>query len=143
MCYFSVTGLTFTSNPDRFVIGDSGTLTMTCSVAGSNFLQVYNIKIKRAESPGSAQDQLLAHFLSGTAQLVDDVNDKDFTVSGDLDGELPKLELSVDISKLRCSDARMYKCEIGFESPVTGNIETLEHNITLQAFGELHTLSYT
>lgn len=120
------------------VLGDSGTLTLACYVTESDVNQVISISIIRAVKRGFTNMEKFASFVKGTAKFDDGItDDKGFSVTGVLDGASSRLEVSMDKSKMACSDARLYECGMVYDNTILGKIEIVSTQITLQVFGKL------
>lgn len=130
-------GLNLTATPDRVVLGDSGTLTLACYVTESDVNQIYDLKIMRAEKTTSSFDELLASFVKGTARLHGKLtDDKGFSVTGVLNGSSSRLEVSMDKSKMTCSDATLYECGLEYIWAPFPKFELTTKQIALRVFGK-------
>lgn len=109
--------INFTIIPEEVVPGAKEALTMKCVVNDTDIAIMYNLKIKRETLPGSRSYELLASFVHEQALLNENLkNIKDFNVSGSISINSPYLEITKDITKLVCSDARSYICEAVYDS---------------------------
>ncbi|XP_045208493.1 uncharacterized protein LOC123560358 [Mercenaria mercenaria] len=120
-----VSGLNFTLSKTRVMVGTTGKLFMTCQVTKTDVDVFYNIQIRRETNSGWQTIALIEAGVTEVPALDRDVfNDKDFVVGGILDKENPlntHLTLEMNIEKITYDDARIYGCELAYESSISGS----------------------
>ncbi|XP_060583799.1 uncharacterized protein LOC132739964 [Ruditapes philippinarum] len=151
LCVFEVTGIDFTISREKILLGSSGTLTMRCDVTETDIKNIYLIQIRRLKSTtlsGSDPNdwQTLALMEIGTNEsptLTDDITavagTKDYVAGGSWDSTTPAntyLSLSINIEKLVCDDARVYRCELIYKSIIIETIIDAKENATFSAYAK-------
>lgn len=134
--FFLIGCIDFTVTPPCVRKGQEGILTMECGITETDAIRVYNIKIKRETAYENRSLELLASFEHSEARLDSKIIDnKSFTVAGNMSDDKAFLRVTMDTQTMTWSDARNYECEVAYDSRVSGRIEVQEQNATLTVCG--------
>jgi hypothetical protein len=152
---FAVSGVDFTLNRDRVLLGSKGTLTMRCDVTETDVNNIYLISIRRLKSTtlsGSDHNDwltlaLMELGLGETPTLSPAITavagTKNYDAGGSWDSDTPVntfLTLDMNMAKLVCDDARYYRCDLIYKSSTTNAVTTAEKNSTFAAYGKLYVI---
>ncbi|XP_053409292.1 uncharacterized protein LOC123559743 [Mercenaria mercenaria] len=135
-----VSGIDFTISRDNVVVGSTGTLTMRCDVTENDVVTIYLIQIRRETVQGSDIFESIVEMETGDATsetpTLKVTNNKDFVAGGTFDKTTPGntyLSVSMNISKLVCSDVKAYICELSYKT-TADLIKSVEKNGTFSAY---------